>query len=307
MTKARLATAAVRVPGSTSNLGSGFDTIGLALDRYLEARFDPDDSGMLTVERHGTLRRLEEFPGPDIVASTFRSTLERYGQSPAGRLLLDSSIPVIRGFGSSAAALVAGHDLARAALGLDMDRDESFNAALSREGHGDNAGPCVFGGLCAIVPAEDRPSVVPLRLSTEVGFAYAAPAEPLATSEARAALPSKVDHAIAVEALGRLTALLEGLAHGDPNLITSGIQDALHVPYRLPLIEGGAEAVAAGYEAGAWGVTISGGGSGLIAVCPPEVADRVASAMRAVFDHGRDDPECLGFVVRPDTVGLRRL
>ena len=307
MTTAGLSAAAVRVPGSTSNLGSGFDTVGLALDRYLEARFHPDDSGMLTVERDGTLRRLEDFPGPDITATAFRSTLERHGQSPSGRLLLDSSIPVIRGFGSSAAALVAGHDLARAALGLDMDRHASFSAGVAREGHGDNAGPSVFGGLCAIVPDEDGPRVLPLRLSTDVGFAYAAPAAPLATSEARAALPPTIDHATAIQALGRLAALMEGLAHGDPSLIASGTQDTLHVPYRLPLIEGGAEAVAAGYQAGAWGVTISGGGSGLIAVCPPDAADRVASAMRSVFDQGRDDPECIGFVVRPDTEGLRRL
>jgi homoserine kinase len=307
MTAATLGAAAVRVPGSTSNLGSGFDTVGLALDRYLDARFRPDDSGTLTVERHGTLRRLDEFPGPDITAATFRRTVEQYGRAPSGSLRIESSIPVIRGFGSSAAALVAGHDLARAALGLDMSREESFRAGVAREGHGDNAGPSTFGGLCAVVPDEDGPRVVRLRLSPSLGFAYAAPARPLATSEARAALPPTVGHATAIGALGRLAALLEGLATGDPALIAAGIQDELHVPYRLPLIEGGAEAVAAGYEAGAWGVTISGGGSGLIAVCSPETAEGVASAMRAVFDSGRDDPECVGFVVSPDVQGLRRM
>ena len=308
MTVLQVTEARVRVPGSTSNLGSGFDTVGLALDRYLDATFEPDDSGDLTVERGGTLRRLDQFPGPDLTAETFRVTTEAHGASPSGRLRVHSTIPVIRGFGSSAAALVAGHDLARAALGLAMDRDGSFHAGLAHEGHGDNAGPSTFGGLCAIVPvAGSGVRVLRLRLSPEVGFAYAAPAEPLATAKARAALPPKVDHTVAVATLGRLAGLLEGLAEGDPDLIASGIQDDLHVPYRLPLIRGGEEAMAAGRRAGAWGVTISGGGSGLLAVCPPERAQTVADAMRAVFDGGRSDPECVGFAARPDLEGIRRL
>jgi homoserine kinase len=307
MSTTELRPARLRVPGSTSNLGSGFDTVGLALDRYLEATFTPDGSGALTVEREGTLVRLDDFPGPDLVAETFRNALAGEGATASGHLHLRSSIPVIRGFGSSAAALVAGHDLARAALGKDADRRASFRVAYAREGHGDNAGPSAFGGLQAVVRGEDGPRALTLQLADSIGFAYAAPAAALATSKARAALPGTVPHGTAVASLGRLVALLEGLAQGDPELIRIGIEDELHVPYRLPLIADAKRAVAAAYDAGAWGVTISGGGSGLIALCPLDVAHRVGQAMREVFAGVEDAAECVGFAVRPDFEGLKRL
>lgn len=300
--------AAVRVPGSTSNLGSGFDTIGLALDRYLDAHFDPDDSGTLVVERGGTLRRLIGAPGPDLVSRTFQLRLAEAGFQASGTIRLDSTIPVVRGMGSSAAALIAGRDLADAALGLAPDPAGCFLAACHHEGHGDNAAPSVYGGLRAVVPGFDQPPrVVRLPLSEKVGFAYAAPAAPFTTSEARAALPASVPHAVAVDALGRVVALREGLATGDQELIRVGFEDALHVPYRLRRIAGASEAVAAGYEAGAWAVTISGGGSGLIAACAPSLAAAVGEAMREAFRTESDDLECVGFAVHPDYEGMRRL
>jgi len=301
-----LQAAVVRVPGSTSNLGSGFDTIGLALDRHLVASFEPDASGGLRVERTGTLTRLASFPGPDLVAETFRTAVAATGVEASGSLRLHSTIPVIRGFGSSAAAMLAGIDLARAALGRERDDEAAFAAVYRAEGHGDNAAPCLYGGLRAVVPSRGGPKVIQLDLSEAVGFAYAAPAEALATAAARAALPYTVTHTKAVSALGRVTALVTGLARGDRSLIRIGVEDELHVPHRLPLILGGAEAVAAGYEAGAWGVTISGAGSGLLALCEPEAAAEVAAAMKDAFGGDRDDPERIGFAVRPDFLGLQR-
>lgn len=302
-----LRAARVRVPGSTSNLGAGFDTVGLALDRYLQASFEPDGSGSLRVERAGTLLRLDSFPGPDLVAETFRSVVEEGGATASGRVRLTSNIPVVRGFGSSAAAILAGFDLGRAALGLAPDPAACFQAAFGHEGHGDNAAPSLFGGLRGVVPGEEGPRVIALALSERVGFAYAAPATPLSTREARAALPASVPHGTAVAELGRLAALLRGLAEADPELIRIGFEDELHVPYRLPLIFGASEAVAAGYAAGAWGVTISGGGSGLIAACALEDAEKVAAAMREPLRGEIENPECVGFAVRPDFEGLRRI
>ncbi|MDZ7778370.1 MAG: homoserine kinase [Gemmatimonadota bacterium] len=307
MTPRPLRAAAVRVPGSTSNLGSAFDTIGLALDRYLDASFEADGSGSLKVERHGTLERLRDFPGPDLVAETFRARVETAGAVASGRIRLDSTIPVVRGLGSSAAALVAGCDLARAALGDPPDLHDAFTAAYAHEGHGDNAAPTVYGGLQAVVPGKVGPKITRLDLSERIGFAYAAPAAPSSTRDARAILPETVSHRTAVAQLGRVTALIRGLATADPELIAIGVEDALHVPFRLPRIGGAEAAVVAGYEAGAWGVTISGGGSGLLAIGPPEVAADVASAMREAFSEADDGPECVGFEVRPDFQGLRRV
>jgi len=304
---ASLRAARVRVPGSTSNLGSGFDVLGLAVDRYLDVRFEPDDGGTVRLERTGLLRRLDGLAGRDLIEEAFSTRLAAAGVRASGVLRACSEIPIGRGLGSSAAAVVAGFDLARAALGLPSDPDEAFAEVYRREGHGDNGAPSVWGGLRACVPGPEGPRVLELALDPSVGFAYAAPSALLATAEARAALPASVPHATAVRGLGRILALLRGLERGDPQLVRTGIEDELHVPHRLPLIPGGEAALAAGYAAGAWGVTISGAGTGLLAICAADDAERVAEAMRAAFGGEPDDPERVGFAIRPDPRGMRRL
>lgn len=303
----RLFPARVRVPCSTSNLGAGYDTIGLALDRYLDVTFQPDDSGSLRLERTGTLERLDEEGAPDLVASTLTRLLARDGITAGGLLRMHSNVPVARGLGTSAAAVLAGYDLALAARGKPGDEDGAFGAALGHEGHGDNAAPSLFGGLRAVARTGDGPVVIGLVLSEDVGFAYAAPAAGVSTKEARDLLPREVPHRVAAASLGRLVALMRGLAEANPELLRIGVADELHVPHRLPLIPSSMAAISAGRDAGAWAVTVSGAGSGLIAMCPPADAEQVASAMHEVFDAGAGDPECVGFAVHPDMTGLQRL
>lgn len=301
-----LVRASIRVPCSTSNLGSGFDTLGLALDRYLRASFEPGGAD-LTVVRTGTLAGLESGGGAgDHLVRAFTHTLATADVTPWGRLEVDSEIPVARGLGSSAAAWVAGHDLARACLGLPPDPRASFRFAFGHEGHGDNAAPCALGGLRAVVHAKRAMRALSLELSPDVGFAYAAPAARLSTAEARAALPSQVSHHTAVVQLGSFAALVRGLALAEPELIRLGIEDALHVPHRLPLIPGAFGAAEAGYAAGAWAVTISGSGSGLIAMSRLQDAPAVAQAMRGAFQSAVPGEPALGFDLRPDFEGISR-
>ncbi|MFQ5538005.1 MAG: homoserine kinase [Gemmatimonadota bacterium] len=283
--------ASVRIPCSTSNLGAGFDTLGLALSRYLYASFAPSSEDALDVVRAGTLSSLDVEPGDDILVRAFKARMAELGASPSGTLHVNSEIPVARGLGSSAAAFVAGYELATAAAGVPTDPEALFQVAYAAEHHGDNAAPCIYGGLNAVVQTMDGVRAVPLSLAPDIGFAYAAPAAGVATAEARAALPRTVDHATAVRALGRILALVQGLATADPELIRVGVHDELHVPHRLPLIPGAYNAIGAGYDAGAWGVTVSGSGSGLIAICPGEKAEDVAEAMRSMFagEHGAAD------------------
>jgi homoserine kinase len=302
-----LIAARVRVPCSTSNLGSGYDTIGLALDRYLDAAFVPDDSGGLTVERTGTLARLDSAGGPDLVGATFEARLGKDGLSASGTLCLHSEIPVARGLGTSAAAVIAGFDLALAARARSSDHDAAFREALRHEGHGDNAAPSLFGGLRAVARTADGPVVIGLALSERVGFAYAAPAAGVSTREARDLLPKQVPHRVAAGALGRLVALVRGLAEANPELIRIGVIDELHVPHRISLIPSAMAAISAGLDSGAWAVTVSGAGSGLIAMCDPRDAATVAAAMHEIFDAGTGDPECVGFAVRPSMDGLSRV
>jgi homoserine kinase len=229
------------------------------------------------------------------------------GSEVGGTLRLTSDIPIGKGLGSSAAAILAGSDLALAASGKSRNDALVFEAAYEHEGHGDNAAPCLFGGLRAVLPGATGPLPIELALSPNLGFAYAAPATAIETKAARDVLPEQVGHDLAARSLARATALVRGLASADPELIKIGVEDELHVPHRLPMIPGAYNAIGAGCDAGAWAITISGSGSGLIALCDPSDAEGVARAMRQVFSNGTDDPDCPGFAATPDFEGLTRL
>jgi homoserine kinase len=298
--------ARVRVPASTSNLGAGFDCIGLALDRHLTATFRPSRGGSLVVERLGTLCALAgRASGEDLFVVAFRGALAAAGvHDVGGQLTLDSDIPVARGLGSSAVAVVGGAALAAAARGVPVDAARVLAQAAIAEGHLDNAAPALLGGLVGVAQgAGGAPVTFALPLAPSLAFVFAAPGVELSTARARAALPATVAHAEAITALGRVAALVRALETGDPALLAVGLSDTLHVPYRLPLIPGGTAVVDAGRRAGAYGVTVSGAGSGLLAITSLERAPEVAAAMAETFAIEAGPEGVVSFVARPDREG----
>ena len=313
---ARLRPARVRVPCSTSNLGAGFDCIGLALDRYLEVRFEPGP-GAIRVERAGTLASLDVDAGDDgVVRALLAALAARSIPGSGGFLRMTSAIPVARGLGSSAAAAVAGLALAAAAAGAGLDRAAALAAATEWESHPDNAAPALLGGLVGIArDAGGAPRAFRLPLSDRIGFAWAAPPVEVSTARARRALPETVAHATAARALGRVAALVRGLAEADAGLVRIGFTDELHVPHRLALIPGAEAAFEAARAAGAWAVTVSGSGSGLIAACASGEETRVAEAMGAALraaDAVEDalagaGARVLAFPLHPDMTGAQIL
>ncbi len=254
----------VRVPASTSNMGAGFDCLGLALDFWLEARLVEGDG---STTYGGTLEGIS--PDEDFLL------LALGGAVPQGmQLEVQSSIPLSRGLGSSAAARVAGFVLSLLAANKPADRDAVFASAEMLEGHPDNAGPAVYGGL---VLAARRPTQ--LQFHESLSVALALPDQLSNTEAARAILPPRVSREEAISQASRSAALLLGLTQGDGDLIHHGMDDRIAVPHRKQLIIGFDQAVLAGLEAGAYGVTISGAGSGVLAITPKTVASDVAQAM----------------------------
>lgn len=292
--------ARVRVPCSTSNLGAGFDAIGLAFDRHISAQYSPG-AGTMTVERTGTCEGLTD--QKDALLRAFIYRLSESRVFPAGKIRVNSEIPLSRGLGSSAAAVVAGLALADAAVGLRTpDRAKLLGATIEIEGHPDNAAPSLYGGLVAVARGADgEPRAFSLQLAPEIGWSFAAPNVEVPTPLARRALPAEVPHALAARAVGRMAALVRGLANADADLLRIGFDDELHVPHRLPLIPNARKAIDAALSAGAWAVTISGSGSGLIAVGPLSTTTGVAMAMSDAF--GQTDPG-FAFAAQPETSGI---
>src|SRR5882724_37192 len=157
------ASVTVRVAGSTSNLGAGFDCVGVAVGRWLRvtARAERDAAGgSIAIERGGTLRTLDTAPEADLLYRGFAAACRRAGQEvPAGlALAADSDIPVARGLGSSAAATVAGAAAATALLDLNLDAAGLAELCSELEGHPDNVAPAVFGGANLVLREIGRAS-----------------------------------------------------------------------------------------------------------------------------------------------------
>lgn len=295
--------ARVRVPCSASNLGAGFDCLGLALRLHLEVEFAPRADGEWRVERAGTLAELRTPAADDAVVRALRDTLAARGVPGGGTLKMRSAIPVARGLGSSAAATVAGLLLGAASLGETPDRAALLARATDIEGHPDNAAPALFGGLVGIATSgPGAPRAFRLPLADRLRFVYAAPPVEVSTAYARSVLPDTVRHNTAVSALSRVAALLHGLATADVALLQAGFEDELHVPWRLPLIPGANTAMQSAREAGAIAVTISGSGSGLIAVMEPGIEAEVGAAMKAAFEREGQQP-AIAFPLEPDLAG----
>jgi len=277
------------VPASTSNLGPGFDCLGLALRLPLvaTARRIPDG---FRIERRGEGSDLALDPQRDPVLSAFRDLCRRAkAPVPAVAVTIRSSIPVARGLGSSAAAIVAGLVLANHWLGDRFSPEELFREAVRLEGHPDNVAPAIFGGFVLSLPREgDGFEALRLPRPRGVAITLVVPEIRVSTEAARALLPREISLRDATANTARALALLHSLAVGRVDLLADSLRDVYHVPYRARLIPSFDRVVNAGRRAGAFGVTISGSGPTLLALHAPGTAAgaKVGAAMIRAFARG---------------------
>jgi homoserine kinase len=280
----------VRVPGSTSNLGSGFDCVGLAVPRWLTLTVEPADRSAVappgTIERHGTVAGLTTPLQDDLLYRGFVAAARVVGKPvPPVALRVNSEIPVARGLGSSAAAVVAGAVAASALLELDLSDAALAELGTEIEGHPDNVAPMVHGGATLVLPRTGVAlTIARLAMHESLVLVFAVPDFTVETKRARAALPATLAHPLAAEAAARAAALVYGLAHGDPRALAAGLEDVLHVPFRKSLVQGYDDVVAAALGAGAFGATLSGSGPTIVAVAPEDRAAVVGDAMRRAWD-----------------------
>jgi homoserine kinase len=297
-------TARVGVPASTSNLGAGFDCVGIAVDRWLDvtATLDTDSRG-ITIERSGTLAALEIDAADDRLVAGFRAACQRGRHELPDRIAFDatSTIPVGRGLGSSASATLAGALAANALLGLGLTDRAIALACADVEGHPDNVVPSLFGGArLALTGADGSLVIAPLHVHESLALVFAIPDFAVETTHARSVLPRELPHRTATRAAALGAALVQGLATANEGLLSAALDDVLHVPYRRSLVEGYDAVARAARRAGAFGATLSGSGSTLLAIAPAERADAVGAQMVAAWKAVQVHAEPL---VTPSTVG----
>ena len=275
-------------PASTSNLGPGFDCLGLALRLPMRVSAARIPSGF-SIRRLGEGSDLAIDPQHDKVLGAFRH-LFRIAREPVPTVALTirSEIPLARGLGSSAAAIVAGLTLANHWLGGPYARDEIFREAIRLEGHPDNVAPAIFGGLTLSMPRLDGSvEALHLRVPRDLALTLVIPALHVSTEKARALLPSSLPLPFAAGNTARAMALTHALSTRRFELLAEALRDVYHVPYRARLIPGFDRVVEAGCRAGAYGVTISGSGPTLLAFHAPRLGARIGRAMVRAFARHR--------------------
>ena len=252
----------VRAPATVANLGSGFDCLALALDVGNEFTIDTEAEPGVAVagEGHGELPE----DGTNLVFRSITYLVRELGGGlPAFRLSCSNAIPVQRGLGSSAAAVVGGILLADGLLSADLSPERLLEVAVDLEGHPDNVAACLRGGLALAYLSASGWRAEPLDPSPALRLAVLIPeAERLPTEDARRVLPRSLPFADAVFSAGRSALAVLALTTR-PELLGEALEDRLHQGYRLPLIPG-ARALFEDLRDGGFPVCLAGSGPSLL-------------------------------------------
>ncbi len=255
----------VHIPASTANLGSGFDVVGLALQMYLEVEAIPCGQS-LVIEPEGL--GAKDIPR-DRTNLIFRMMAEHAGDSlPEGLILrIKNGIPLTRGFGSSAAATVAGIALGEwIKNGTPPERPPVLDSATKVEGHPDNVSACVLGGLTVSATIDDQVIATSLRVPQGIQIVAIIPDKELSTRKAREVLPLSIPRAEAVFNLQRLGLLLSGLFLNRREYLIHGVGDQIHQRRRFPLFPPmGAAVQALNEHRACLGAFVSGAGPAVAA------------------------------------------
>lgn len=261
----------VRVPASSANLGPGYDTLAAAVALHLD--LEVEETGEFSLDPGG----LDVSTGRDnLVVRAFESLHSADGIA----FRLRSEIPLARGLGSSAAAIVAGLFAADHLFELALSREEMLVKATELEGHPDNVAAAIYGGFVICGTGDGgEPLAARFNPPEELEGIAVIPPEEVSTRLAREAIPAEVPLADAVANVSAAAQLVLGLQTADLALVGRGLADAIHQPRRRDLYPRSMEIVDAAAELGALGATISGAGPTVLVWTTWQEAGNVAAAL----------------------------
>lgn len=255
----------VKVPASTANLGPGFDTLGMALNVY--AWIEMSISDKTAIHLFGD--QMEGIPRnkSNLVYKVAQQVFEKAGVShPELEISMYSDIPLTRGLGSSASAIVGGMAAANALIGNPLSEDTLFQMSSAIEKHPDNVGASIFGGLVVAFWDGKKAEYIQIDPDHRLEVLVVIPEFQLATKKARNVLPQKVALSDAVFNISHSSLLVAALTTGKLGMIKHAMKDTLHQPYRAALIPGMLKILDEAVQHGALGVALSGAGPTLLAL-----------------------------------------
>ncbi|MGZ3609340.1 MAG: homoserine kinase [Ktedonobacteraceae bacterium] len=303
---------AVLTPATSANLGPGFDTLGLALQVY--NRFDVEiiegDPLIPQIEVQGELGDTLSKGTDNLFFQAFALLFQRKQVDlPAVKIRMTIAIPPGCGLGSSATAVVGGLVAANELLrikGLGVTKEELLAPAVESEAgnHPDNVAPALLGGLVATTTADGEIRAVKTRFPDALKAIIFTPSFPMDTVTGRKLLPAEYSRNDVTFNTGRVALFLTALQTGRYELIGEAMQDRLHQPYRQTLFPAMPDIIQAALDAGAYGASLSGGGSSLIALA----SSNFQAILRAMRETARSEGvDGTGMILRADQVGARVL
>ncbi|MEL6495632.1 MAG: homoserine kinase [Cyanobacteria bacterium J06623_7] len=271
----------VSVPATTANLGVGFDCLGAALTMANTFKFklaDTDTKLKITVEGEEAAK-----VGLNENNLLYRSLVQFYQhieQTPPNlEITIILGVPLSRGLGSSATAIVAGLLGANSLAGHPLSQWEIMELAIAIEGHPDNVVPALKGNCLLSVEDRGEWKITPIPWHEDIIPVVAIPSFELSTREARSVLPTEYSRSDAIFNISRMGLLIRALETNNVEWLRTALADKIHQPYRRQLITGYQKVEQGAIAAGAYGMVISGAGPTLLALTNPKQVDRVAKAM----------------------------
>jgi homoserine kinase len=274
----------LRLPASSANLGSGFDTVAVALDFYLEieASAAVEFSITATGRDREYISRLED----NLILEIYKGLLTSNGRPVVPLAIrMNNAIPLGMGCGSSAAGRLAAIALAVHFGQLGWSSERILEEACMLEGHPDNASACWLGGFVAAACENQTVHVARVVPPAEWRVIVALPAEPLATTKARAMLPDCYPRADIVANIQSAALLGLAFVQNRGDLLRFAMQDRIHQPYRAPICPLLPRLLPLAGEHGILGTALSGAGPSVLAIVDSERnLTRASDAIRAALE-----------------------
>jgi len=294
----------LRVPATTANLGPGIDTLGMALQLYVQLESEYAESGIEIVFSGLRDQSIMENSEDNLVYKAMKVVFKKARFTPTGLYLkIDNNIPIGKGLGSSAAAIVAGMYSANSLLGDKFAPEEIMRWAVSMEGHADNVVPAMTGGLTVAMIEAGEVYYQKINIGDELKIAVAVPDFTLPTNQSRSILPENVSLKDTISNLQKACYLLLSMQKGDFTHINKAMEDMIHQPLRKRFIPGFDQVISAALDAGALGAALSGAGPSILAFTSNGKNRDVGEAMQKAFRAEGVDSQIL--YLKPDNIGVQ--